>query len=79
MGKKQLPKHSQRTRYQIRNQLTLFQMVIAMLIMFPGQVTLPARDFGISTQQVYSMIRCHCRQTQFINDGHRMAVVMRIW
>ncbi|KAA6404448.1 MAG: hypothetical protein EZS28_000034 [Streblomastix strix] len=73
MGHKRVSKRSQLSRSSIRGQSTLQAAVIALLLIFPGQITLPARDFNITAQQCYKMVRSYYRQTVYLNEYHRNA------
>ncbi|KAA6399816.1 MAG: hypothetical protein EZS28_004655 [Streblomastix strix] len=48
------------------------ELLIANLLLHPGQTTFASREFGITTQQTYTIARCYCRQTSFKNDSLRM-------
>ncbi|KAA6382227.1 MAG: hypothetical protein EZS28_022246 [Streblomastix strix] len=72
MGKNPRPLRSQLSRHGVRNATTLQAACIALLLLFPGQITLLSRDFNITTQQAYTIVRCHCRQTQYTGDQRRM-------
>ncbi|KAA6368935.1 MAG: hypothetical protein EZS28_035538 [Streblomastix strix] len=50
----------------------LVELLIAYLLLHPGQTTIASREFGITTQQTYTIARCYCRQTSFKNDSLRM-------
>ncbi|KAA6366310.1 MAG: hypothetical protein EZS28_038162, partial [Streblomastix strix] len=59
MGKSLLPKRSQKARLGVRGYANLMDLVIAVLLLYPGQITLPTRDFAISTQRTYSIVRAY--------------------
>ncbi|KAA6401372.1 MAG: hypothetical protein EZS28_003106, partial [Streblomastix strix] len=50
----------------------LMELLVAYLLLHPGQTTITSREFGITTQQTYTIVRCYCRQTSFKIDSLRM-------
>ncbi|KAA6399744.1 MAG: hypothetical protein EZS28_004733 [Streblomastix strix] len=50
----------------------LIELLVAYLLLHPGQTTFASREFGITTQQTYTIVRYYCRQTSFKNDSLRM-------
>ncbi|KAA6385339.1 MAG: hypothetical protein EZS28_019134 [Streblomastix strix] len=71
MRKTLLPKRTQIARLGVRGYANLMDLAIAVLLLYPGQITLSAQDFAISTQRTYSIVHAYCNQTQFRNDIRR--------
>ncbi|KAA6335993.1 MAG: hypothetical protein EZS28_052916, partial [Streblomastix strix] len=72
MGKRLLLKRSVKPLSSLRQRGSLAQLVLACLLLFPGQPTLPAREWGITTRQVYSIARCWCRGILFTQGHNRL-------
>lgn len=58
-----LTKRSTKALISRQSCLSLAALILACLLDFPGQPTLPARDYGVTVRKVYDVARCYCRAT----------------
>ncbi|KAA6380894.1 MAG: hypothetical protein EZS28_023580 [Streblomastix strix] len=70
MGKKLMPKRKIITRPSCRYLHCLYLAAIVILIAFPGQPTLAARERNISTKVVYNIAKPYCRDTDYVFKKH---------
>ncbi|KAA6382924.1 MAG: hypothetical protein EZS28_021550 [Streblomastix strix] len=62
---KLLPKRSIKALIALSGAIGLSALVIACLIRFPGQPTLPSRDYNITTRKVYVIAKFYCRNISY--------------
>ncbi|KAA6377104.1 MAG: hypothetical protein EZS28_027369 [Streblomastix strix] len=63
-----LPKRNIKALVSRRSSLSLAALILACIHDFPGQPTLPARDYGVTLRKVYDVTRYYFYATQYTEE-----------